>query len=436
MRHLDDGTLRRLYDQPEALAAADRAHLAACARCQDAYVIVAADARAAAAVLALPALPTARVDHGAALQEIRQRVAADPAGATSVGRPRPRGHWRPFERITPMYQYNTRRVARPAGLLAAAAALVAALALTPAGSLAANMITLFEPQQFTAVPVTRADLRSLRSLPDLSSYGTMSYLQNPTTQVVASASAAGQATGFAVRTPAFLPGGIPATVSYNVMSQGVASFTFSAAKARAATTAAGKTLPPMPAGLDGSTLRLAVGPVVVATYGSNPLGASANRAPGSGDGASATHGHGNVPAAVARARKAAGLRGAVSQAHATSGEIPSLVIVQALRPQLSTTNNVTAAELENYLASQPGISPQLAAEIRGIGDPSTTLPIPIPIDRFDAQHVTLRDGADSLVVGDNTGVGSGVIWQDNGRVYAVAGALTEDQVLSIANSLR
>ncbi len=430
MRHLDDGTLRRLYDQPEALAAADRAHLAACARCQDAHALVTADAHAAAGLLAPLALPAARVDHVAALREIRQRVAADPAGATHVRLPRPRGPWRPFERITPMYQYNTRRVARPAGLVAAAAALVAALALTPAGSLASSVVSIFEPQQITAIPVTRGDLQTLRGLPDLSSYGTMSYLQNPTTQQFTSATAAGQAAGFALRVPAHLPADIPASVTYNVMSQGIASFTFSAAKARAAAAATGKAIPPLPADLDGSTLRLSVGPVVVATYGGDVFGKSlvsdsaARRQAGSGG-----------KSAIAQLRKDANPRRAVTGTRAGGGEIPSLVIVQAPRPRLSTTHNVTVTELENYLASQPGISPQLAAEIRGIGDPSTTLPVPIPIDRFDAHHVTLRDGADSLVVGDNTGVGSGIIWQDKGSVYAVAGALTQDQALSIANAL-
>ncbi len=328
-----------------------------------------------------------------------------------------------------MSQHNARRVARPAGVLVAAAALVAALGLTPAGSLAAGLVSIFEPQQFTAVPITSGDLQGL---PPLDSYGTMTDQQNTTRRQATSAADAARITGLTVRTPAALPTGVPSTVTYNVLSQGVAAFTFDAAKARAAAAKSGKTLLPMPAGLDGATLRLSVGPIVVATYGGNLLGTATNAAAHDG----VSHAHANGKSAIAQVRKDINPHGAVTQAQANGGEIPSLVIVQAPRPRLTTTNGVTVQELEDYLAGQPGVSPQLALEIKSIGDPSTTLPVPIPIDRFNAQHVTLKNGADSLVVGDNTGVGSGVIWQKKGMVYAVGGTLTQDQVLAIANSLR
>jgi hypothetical protein len=430
MRHLDDGALRRLYDEPEAVATADRAHAAACRRCQDSYARVVADAQAAASLFTAATTPGARVDPALALRQVRRRVASAPAPrATGARLPR-----RPLERMTPMYamsQYNARRVARPAGVFVAAAALVAALALTPAGSLAASLVSIFEPQQFTAVPITSGDLQGL---PPLASYGTMTDQQNPTHQQAASASDARRITGLPVRTPAALPLGVPSTVTYNVLSRGVAAFTFDASKARAAAAKSGKALPPMPADLDGATLRLSVGPIVVATYGGNLLGAPTGAGSSARDGVSRAHATGK--SAIAQVRKGVNLRGAASQARGNSGEIPSLVIVQAPRPSLTATNGVTVQELENYLAGQPGVSPQLAAEIRGIGDPGTTLPVPIPIDRFNAQHVTLADGTDSLVVGDNTGVGSGAIWQEHGMVYAVGGTLTQDQVVAIANSLR
>ncbi len=434
MRHLDDGTLRRLYDEPGAVAAADRGHLAACRRCQATYALVADDARAAASLLTAPAAPAARVDPVPALHTVRQRVADAPTPrATGLRLPRRR----PLERSDSMYQYNTttRRLARPVGALAAAAALVAALALTPAGALAGSLLTVFEPQQFTAVDVTSSDLQGLRDLPDLSSYGTMGATQNPTARSFVSAAEAGRASGLTVRTPSALPAGVPSSVTYSVMSQGVASFTFDAAKARAAATATGKSLPPMSAGLDSSTLRLSVGPIVVATYGGAGLTNGWNNSASATRDGSVTGTHDGGKAAVAQARKDIRPRAAASGS-GDLASIPSLVVVQAPRPQLTVTNNVTVRELEDYLSRQPGVSPQLAAEIRSIGDPGSTLPIPIPIDRFNAQHVTLQDGTDSLVVGDNTGIGSGAIWQKDGVVYAVAGTLTEDQVVAVANSLR
>jgi len=40
------------------------------------------------------------------------------------------------------------------------------------------------------------------------------------------------------------------------------------------------------------------------------------------------------------------------------------------------------------------------------------------------------------VTGDSTGLGSAVIWEKNGVVYAVGGLLSQNEVLDIARSLR
>jgi hypothetical protein len=46
------------------------------------------------------------------------------------------------------------------------------------------------------------------------------------------------------------------------------------------------------------------------------------------------------------------------------------------------------------------------------------------------------NGASGLLIGDSTGLGSAVIWQRNGVVYAIAGTLTSNEVLGIARSTR
>src|ERR671933_33338 len=116
------------------------------------------------------------------------------------------------------------------------------------------------------------------------------------------------------------------------------------------------------------------------------------------------------------------------------GDIPSLVVAEAAQPRITSTG-ATAREIEDYLLAQPGVSPQLAAEIKAIGDPTTALPIPVPVERATAQTVQVQ-GTSGLAVGDNTGIGSGVIWEKDGVVYGVAGALPESQILAIANSLQ
>lgn len=346
--------------------------------------MISADAHAVAGLLAAPDVV---IDPVPAYAAIRGRIAAQDAA--------PAAPWyrRSLERITTMYHPNRRRLLTPIGGVVAAAALVAALALTPAGSLAQNLLTIFQPQQFVAVPVTTSDLQSLRSLRDLANFGTVTQLTHGGQQSVAGAAQAAAASGLSVLTPAALPAGVPSSVTYMVLGRSTGSFTFSAAKARAYATSSGKTPPPMPATLDGSTLQLSVGPVVAATYGGNL---------GTGDGSGAR-------------------------------TLPTLLIAEAAMPRISSTG-ATVAQIRDYLLAQPGVSTQLANEIRAIGDPSTTLPIPIPVDRATAQSVQVQ-GVSGLAVGDNTGVGSGVIWQKNGIVYGVAGTLPLSQVLSVADSL-
>ena len=108
-------------------------------------------------------------------------------------------------------------------------------------------------------------------------------------------------------------------------------------------------------------------------------------------------------------------------------------LFQAPAPRVYSTG-ASVRDIIDYLLVQPGVSPSLAAQIRAIGDPSTTLPIPIPVDREQAQTVWIG-GSPALAVGDETGVGAVVIWERAGMVYGVAGPLRESELLAVANSL-
>jgi hypothetical protein len=159
-------------------------------------------------------------------------------------------------------------------------------------------------------------------------------------------------------------------------------------------------MPVMPASIDGSVLTLTAGPMVVETFGA-PIDRSA------------FHRH----------------RGD------DESDMPfqQLAIVQSAAPVVSSSG-ATARDIEGYLLSLPGISPQLAAEIRAIGDPSTTMPIPVPVDKAFAQNVIV-DGVPALAVGDDTGVGGVIVWQKNGMLYGVAGTQRQRDLMEIAQSL-
>ena len=102
-------------------------------------------------------------------------------------------------------------------------------------------------------------------------------------------------------------------------------------------------------------------------------------------------------------------------------------------PTVASTG-ASLQDLEDYLLQLPGVSPQLAAEIKSIGDPSSTLPLPIPVDRA-SEHSVQVQGVQGVAVGDSTGIGSVVIWEKDGIIYGVGGTLSESQVLDVASSL-
>ena len=364
MAHLTDGTLRRMVDDPDARAGADSAHLEGCAECKTRFERISGDARSIAALLAVPA---AHVDVAGAFARVSSAPRSQPA----------------LVRL-PVF----RAPLRPMRLALVAAVMVAALTVV---AFAANGF-FFKPSSVTPVPVTVADMQALSQLAD---YGTVNWTQQPDLQVATSAAdASAAAGGITVPVAHNVPSTISTTITYGAMSKATATFTFSAAKAQAAAAAHGKTLPKMPAGLDGATLTVSVGPAVGEVYG------DMNRQSSSGD----------------------------------SINLPQLVIAKSAAPTVSATQ-VSTTTLENYILSLPGISPDLAKAVRAVKDPSTTLLIPVPVQYTSATQVDIN-GKSGVALGDNTGTGGGVVWVGkDGYVYVVAGSIKKDDAVKIAKTL-
>lgn len=362
MRHIDDGTLRRLQDEPLTITEAQRTHLTGCERCRARSAEIARTAESVSGHFTAPAF-----DAETALTQLQARVERD--------------HLQPV-RTNRVADNGMRRLRAWMAGPAAAVVLVGALVFTPAGSLAQAFMTIFQPTQVQAIPIS---LNELRGLPKLRKFGTVHMQKGVSASKVGSVSQASASTGMTVLAPASLPSDVPSTVTYGVEPGTTNTFTFSAAKAAAAAKKAGKTLPVMPAAIDGSTLQLTTYPAAIAVYGK-------------------------------------------------SKGIPTLVIGQSRAPKVTASNGVTVKQLEDYLLSLPGVSPDLAASIRAIGDPTSTLPIPVPANLAQSQSVTVQ-GVQGVAVGDSTGLGSGVIWVKDGIIYGVGGTLPESQVIAIANSL-
>jgi hypothetical protein len=326
----------------------------------------------------LLAVPAAPANGAAALAAFHQRRAAEGISPARFAGSR-------WNRLPVL----RRPAMRPLAGAAAALALVAALIWTPAASLAQDFIGLFQPTQIATIQTTTAELQSLQGLRQ---YGVFHRPTIPPSSTYASALAASAASGMTVLTPAPGTPSLPAeTPRFTVQPSASASFTFSASRARAAAAARHETIPAMPANIDGSTLDVTVGTTVVTEYGGAASGG-------------------------------------------TDAGIPDLLIGQMRAPKVTSTG-VSVKELEDYVLSLPEVPSDLAGQIRSIGDPAATLPVPIPVDLVNAQGVNVQ-GVRGVEVGDNTGLGSGVIWEKDGIIYAVGGPMTETQALQIANSLR
>jgi hypothetical protein len=252
---------------------------------------------------------------------------------------------------------------------------------------AAGWLSIFSPTTVAPISLTVGDVTGL---PDLSGYGTM-HVNQPDSHEVSSAAAAAAATGLPVLRPS-VPADVPGQVRWQVIGTGSATFTLDASAANAAAARAGRAAPTIPANLDGASVTVNAGPGVVAVYG-----------------------------------------GSAASGDQSGANLPALIIGEGLRPTAST-NGATLAQLEDFLVSQPSISPQLAAEIRAIGQPASTLPIPVIAGVMTSQTITI-DGVQGVVTGDSTGLGTAVIWEKDGIVRVVAGALAKSEVVSIAQSL-
>lgn len=277
-----------------------------------------------------------------------------------------------------------------AGALVAAAAVVL-LFVAPIGSFAQSFLTIFQPKQFAAIDITSIHDEKRRLFPDLSEYGTLGHVRSPKSTAPASLPEASAAVGFHALMPSYIPASITGPHEYRANGTTVGSFTFRAVRAAASAARTKHALPPMPAGLDGTTITATVGPMLITKWG--------------------FHGR-----------------------RSSLPEGPGLALVQSIAPTVRSSG-ASLADLEAYLLKMPGIPEQLADQIRAIGDPSSTLPIPI-LGAKQSAHPVDVDGASGLAIGDNTGIGSGVIWERDGKVYGVFGTLTEDEVLRVAASLR
>jgi hypothetical protein len=359
MRHPTDGTLRRLLDEPAGVPDADRQHVTSCATCRADLDRVRTDARLTAAALEVPEAGAVDVDAAWA----RLSTDARPVGRATAAARAPR--WRAAVR-------------KPA-----VAVLSAVVLFTGAGVAAANdWLPIFRAERVQPVEITSTELVQV---PDLSAYGDLQVTQEPDTEQVADAATARERTGLDVPEVAELPEGVTGDPTYQVGDVVGATFTFSAAKAAQAAATEGEVLPPPPAGLDGSSLRMEAGPGVAAVW-SQPTG------------------------------------------------VPTLVVASVVAPKVYSSG-VPFETVRDYLLSLPGLPAGLADQLRDLSADGATLPLPVPAELVTSSTADVG-GVDATVLASRDGLFAGVVWVEDGQVTGVAGSLSADELLSVARGLR
>lgn len=355
MRHPNDGTLRRLVDEPAGVADTDRAHVADCPVCLAELGGFQRDAALTSAALN----PEITVDVDAGWSRLSHAVEAE----------------------APRRQPATRRW-RPALRSPVVAAVAAVALLTGAGAAAAaDWLQIFRTERIAPVTISQADLMKI---PDLSAYGDAEITEPANIYQVADATAAEKATGLSVPDVSDLPRGVAGQPTYQVGKQVAAEFTFSAAKAGQAASAAGHPLPPMPPGLDGSRFRMTAGPGVAAVWSSN------------------------------------------------SG-LPALIVARAVAPAAFSTG-IPFTTARDYLLSLSGLPDDVRTQLRSFSGDGKTLPVHVMAEELTSSAAEV-DGKPATVFKLRDGSMAAVVWVDDGVVTAVAGSLSPTEVLSVARGL-
>lgn len=369
MRHIPDGVLRRLDDEP--LAVPDRVtdHLASCGHCGARRAEIAGDTDRAAQLCSAPqSVPDVDIAWARLRRELQSARAG---GAVRRGQPArvgPRHVWFPG-------------VSLRAGLAIGAIGFVVAGAAA-----AATLTTIFAPTHVAPVSLSQSDLRAIAAFTGLGGsralggfatpngssqlrFGAITWSSGTAHPTSSLAQAAAEA-GFPVSLPAHLPAGVGAVQRFMVQPRVTAAVTFNSAAA----------------GLAGSSVTLDAGPAVVAQY--------------------------------------AGTSGA---------GVPTLGVATMRRPTAQSTG-ASLSQIEAFLLGQSGIPPQLAEEIRLLGDLRTTLPVPVP-SGASARSVQV-EGWPGILLADSSNAVAGVVWEDGrGLLRVVVGILDPHDVLNVAKQL-
>jgi hypothetical protein len=253
---------------------------------------------------------------------------------------------------------------------------------------AATLTTVFAPSTVAPVHVNGGDLKSIESVLGLGTstatgqlmpgggrralpFGQLTWSSTGQAGPVSSLAAARASTHLDLTEPARLPAGVSKQARVFVQPQASATIRFSASAGH---------------GVSGTSLTVTGGPAVLIRYG--------------GQGQS---------------------------------DLTPMGILTMARPT-ARSSGATTSELESFLLARPGLPASLVRQVRLLGNLRTVLPIPVP-PGARSQQVSIN-GTRGVLITVDSGVASAVIWEKpDGTIHAVAGLLSQKDVLDVARQL-
>lgn len=109
-----------------------------------------------------------------------------------------------------------------------------------------------------------------------------------------------------------------------------------------------------------------------------------------------------------------------------------VVVGQMISPTLDIPDGVDMDALREDILRFPGLPADLVAQLRAIDDWESTLIIPVP-EGADSENITIN-GEPGLLI--EHALGSAVLWEKDGMLFAVIGQVAEDEVREIADSMQ
>ena len=356
-------------------------HLIGCASCRAELTRV--EANAAVAFSALNSLaPSAAEIPAASWSRVRERV--DGRAAAPVTRSP--GVTEMFRNLIGFAGGTRMRLAVSALTLITAMAML--MAFTPVGMAASDLLSIFRVKKFVAVTVDPNSMPNLAAPSDLGSFTTTG--DKATKQVTLTE--AQKAVGFQVPSVGAVPAGLE-PLPRSVMTTGAFSATFTPdmQKVRAYLTTIGATNVNLPDNLNGVPVTLRVAPAVAQLY--------MERGPQE--------------------------RGQDGMLRPVPGQ-KFLYLGATTSPTLDVPDGIDVEQVRSELLKVPGLPADLVSQLKNIDDWRNT--VVVPVVKGKSSEVTVQ-GQPGLMVREDSGPGTTLLWQKDGVVYTVTGNLSEAEVL-------